>query len=154
MLSVMRREDRRIGEEESLKILNEGLYGVLSTVGEGSYAYGVPLSYAYEHDKIYFHCAQEGHKIRNIQRNPEVSFCIVGNVETIPEKFSTRYESVILFGRVKEIQGEEKKEGLRALIRKYSPEYIDEGNAYIDRAGEKTSVYCINISEISGKARR
>ena len=154
MLTEMRREDRRIGEEESLKILNEGLYGVLSTVGEGSYAYGVPLSYAYEQDKIYFHCAKEGHKIRNIERNPEVSFCIVGSVETIPEKFSTKYESVILFGRVKRLEGEEKKEGLRALIRKYSADHIDAGNEYIDRAAEKALVFCINISEISGKARR
>ena len=44
----MRRKDRQAGEEDILRILKENVYGVLSTISEDGWPYGVPVSYVYE----------------------------------------------------------------------------------------------------------
>jgi nitroimidazol reductase NimA-like FMN-containing flavoprotein (pyridoxamine 5'-phosphate oxidase superfamily) len=148
----MRRQDREINSAEINSIMESGLYGVLSTTGENGYAYGVPVSFAYSSGKIYFHCAPEGSKLDNIKHNNLVSFCVVGNIEPLPKNFSMRYESVVAFGNASEVLGDEKREALNELIEKYSPEYIEEGTAYINRAQEKTKVMKIEIDHITGKA--
>jgi len=78
-MKTMRRKDRETPRLEAEAILAAGAYGVLSTVGEDGQPYGVPVSYTYKNNCIYFHCAAVGHKIENIQNNPRVSFCVVGN---------------------------------------------------------------------------
>lgn len=47
----MRRKDRQAGEEDILRILKENVYGVLSTISEDGWPYGVPVSYVYEDGK-------------------------------------------------------------------------------------------------------
>ena len=74
---------------------------------------------------------------------------MVRGTELYPEKFSTAFESCIVFGRVH--PAEDPKVGLRLLIDKYSPEYKDAGEAYIERAISHTGVYRIDIEHISGK---
>jgi hypothetical protein len=153
VFNQIRRKDREMEKKEAKELLKRGEYGVLSTVGENEYAYGVPLSYAYVDEAIYFHCAQEGYKLDNLRGNNKVSFCVVGKTNVLPDKFSTEYESVIVFGIAKEVAGEEKTMVLMELIKKYSPDYIEEGKKYIERAGEKTKVIKIDMEYISGKAR-
>lgn len=62
MFKQMRRKEREIENIEAEEILKNGEYGVLSTVGENGYSYGVPLSYVYLNNSINFHCALEGQK--------------------------------------------------------------------------------------------
>jgi len=154
MLGEMRRQDRRLDDNEAERILIHGEYGVLSTTGENGYPYGVPLSYAYLNKKIYFHCAEAGHKLDNIAFNDRVSFCVVGKTFPLPDKFSTRYESVIIFGRAIAVDGIEKELALMALIEKYSADFIEKGQKYIDKDGPITKVIKLNVELISGKARR
>ncbi len=66
MFKEMRKKDREVLGEDIEKILTNGEYGVLATVGENGYPYTVPLSYVYQDNSIYFHCAKEGHKLDNI----------------------------------------------------------------------------------------
>lgn len=154
MFKEMRRKDRYIDNEQAIQLLRKGQYGVLSTVGENGYAYGVPLNYVYDRGNIYFHCAAEGSKLNNIVYNNKVSFCVVGNTEPIPDKFSYRYESVIVFGQAMEVYDKEKEEALVALIKKYSGEFIEKGMEYIKKDGIKTKVIKINIDHLTGKARK
>lgn len=154
MFRDMRKKERMLPPEEAADLLERGSYGVLSTTGEDGYAYGVPLSYAYLDNSIYFHCALEGQKLDNIKNNDLVSFCVVGDTRPIPDKFSMEYESVILFGRASEVQGDEKEKALLALVEKYSKEYITEGIEYIGRSKDKTAVIKIEIEHITGKARK
>ncbi|MCE5285645.1 MAG: pyridoxamine 5'-phosphate oxidase family protein [Pelosinus sp.] len=154
MFKEMRRSDRALGEEEILKILDEGLYGILSTSGTDGYAYGVPLSYARQGNTIYMHAAMEGQKLAAIAQNDRVSFCVVGKVATLPEKFSTKYESVIVIGRASILTESEKEPALLALINKYSADYLEQGKAYIDKAKGKTTVIKLAVEHSSGKARR
>lgn len=154
MTRPMRRNNRAIGTEEAYQILRKGEYGVLSTVDEEGQPYGVPLNYCVLGNCVYFHCAKEGHKIANLEFNARASFCVVGDTELLPEKFSTKYESVIVFGEVREATGDEKQVALEALVSKYSTAFIGDGLNYIQSSGAQTRVFGISIESISGKARR
>ncbi|GKX66457.1 pyridoxamine 5'-phosphate oxidase family protein [Inconstantimicrobium mannanitabidum] len=154
MFREMRKKEREIKTDETIEILKNNSYGVLSTICENGYPYGVPISYVYINDSVYFHCATEGQKLDNINNNNKVSFCIVGETCVLPDKFSTQYESVIIFGRANEVFDDEKNTVLLEILNKYSPEYIEKGRVYIEKASERTKVYKINIDNITGKARR
>jgi len=151
-MKSLRREDRAVTEETAMTILKEADYGVLSTVDEKGQPYGVPLNFCVIEQWIYFHCAVEGHKIDNIRNNASVSFCVVDNSLIVPEKFSTKYSSVIVFGNVEEVFAAEKQIGLEGLLRKYSPDFFDSGLKYIEGLEKKTKVFRIHIERFTGKA--
>lgn len=154
MFKEVRRKDRELKNTEALSILKNGEYGVLSTIAADGYPYGVPVNYVYINDSIYFHCAIAGNKLDNIMQHPKVSFCVVGQTCILSEKFSTAYESVILFGEADEVFAAEKNTALLEFLNKYAAEYIPEGKVYIENASAKTKVIKINIEHIAAKARR
>jgi nitroimidazol reductase NimA-like FMN-containing flavoprotein (pyridoxamine 5'-phosphate oxidase superfamily) len=151
MFKEMRRQDRKLSDAETDEILLNGNYGVLSMIGENGYAYGIPLSYVYSDNSIYLHCAMEGQKLTDIRNNNNVSFCVVGEASPLPDQFSMKYKSAIIFGKAIPIDGEEK---LKALIEKYSSEYLDKGKELASSSLHKTIVIRIDIERITGKARR
>ena len=153
-MKELRRQDRAITEEEALALLIKAEYGVLSTVTETGKPYGVPLNFCVMDRCIYFHCAVEGQKIDNIKHNKSVSFCAVGNTEILPDKFGTKYESVIVSGEVEEVFDMNKQLALEGLLHKYSLEFINQGIKYIEGLKEKTRVFKITINKLSGKARK
>jgi len=72
----------------------------------------------------------------------------------MPEAFSTKYKSAIVVGKIHEVKDpEEKREGLIAIVKKYSPEFYEAGVKYVDNASEKTKVLKIEILQITGKSR-
>ncbi len=154
MFKEMRRKNRELETEEAIEILKKCEYGILSTVGENEYPYGVPVSYIYYNDAIYFHSAIEGNKLDNILNNNKVSFCVVGDTEVLPHIFSTNYESVIIFGKATEVFEGEKISALIEILNKYSKEYLQEGKEYIKNASAKVKLVKISIDHISGKARK
>jgi len=147
----MRRKDKQIGTDEAIQLLNECEYGVLSTVGNDGQAYGVPLNYVYHDNCIYFHCALKGHKIDNIDTNPKVSFCVIGNTKVLPSEFSTEFVSTVVFGVASEVQGTERYDALVLLLEKLSPDFMEEGKKYIEKFDKATKVIKIDIQHISGK---
>jgi hypothetical protein len=155
MTKLLRREDRRLDDVAAMSLLKRGEYGILSTVDENNHPYGIPVNYVVMEENIFFHCATEGHKLENLTANNGVSFCVVGRTELIPEKFSTRYESVVVFGHADIIQDSVLKlNALRALVAKYAPDHIAAGEAYIDKLMDQTAVVRIAIEQLAGKARR
>lgn len=72
----------------------------------------------------------------------------------MPDKFSTKYESVVVFGRATEVFEDEKDLALFEIVKKYSPEYIEEGKEYIEKAKKRAKVIKISVEHITGKARR
>ena len=150
-MKEMRRKDKELGTDESIKLLTECEYGVLSTVGDDGQPYGVPLNYAYKDNCIYFHCALKGHKIDNLDANPKVSFCAVGATQVLPSEFSTNYVSVVAFGVASEVQGTERYNALVLLLEKFSPGFMDEGKKYIEKLDKVTKVIKIEIQHLSGK---
>jgi len=153
-MTNIRRKDREITKQEASKLLESAEYGVLSTVDESNQPYGVPLNYVYKNDCIYFHCALIGHKLDNLRANEKVSFCIVGNTRVLPDKFSTEYESTVVFGVATEAFDAERHDALSWLLEKYCSGFIEEGKRFIKQHDKATKVIKINISNISGKAQR
>ena len=151
----MRRTDRLMSEDETLKVLNDGEYGILSTVGEDLQPYGVPISYIYINDSIYFHSTNAGgSKFNNIDFNNKVSFTVVGKTKVLPDKFGTLYESAIAYGTTELVSDEEERlMAFREFLNKYCAEFIDEGEKYIKAAGPKAMIMKIKIDKITGKHR-
>lgn len=146
----MRRKDRLADESVAKEFLAIGEYGVLSTVGEDGFPYGVPVNYAYDGESIYFHCAKNaGHKQDNLGFCNNVSFTVVCKSEVVQEIFTSKYKSVIVFGVAEKI--EEKRYALELLVKKYSPEFVAEGSAEIDKAISVTDIYKITPCKISAK---
>ena len=102
-MKELRRKDRGISREEATTLLKKAEYGILSTSSEDGKPYGVPLNFCIIDHNIFFHSAVEGHLIDNIKINKSVSFCVVGNTEILPDKFGTKYESVIVSGDIEEV---------------------------------------------------
>jgi nitroimidazol reductase NimA-like FMN-containing flavoprotein (pyridoxamine 5'-phosphate oxidase superfamily) len=149
----MRRQDRKMDEVQARKILEECEYGVLATADNSGQPYAVPVNYVLVGNDLYFHCATEGHKLDNLTINSKVCFTVVGGAKLLPERFSTAYESVIVYGTAGIVGDEEKTAALKALVGKYSPGYIPQGDVYIDKAKDKTKVVKIAITRLTGKHR-
>ncbi|HUW64405.1 MAG TPA: pyridoxamine 5'-phosphate oxidase family protein [Spirochaetia bacterium] len=157
MFAGMRRRDREMDRPETDELLLKGKYGILSMNGENDYAYGVPMSYVYTGKSIYLHCALEGKKLVHLRNDNKVTFCVVAEADPLPNEFSMKYRSAIVFGHVSEVDDDgEKRTALVALVEKYatSEEYVAKGRIYATDALHKTVVLRIDIEHISGKARR
>lgn len=151
MFRNIRRNNQSLSQEDIKSILEKNTNGVLGVNGDNGYPYTVPLSFVYFNKKIYFHCAQTGHKIESIKKNPKVSFTIVDKDVVVSEKYTTYFRSIIAFGRAEIIEEEiERIEAFRALAQKYS------GNLpRVEREKEiqncKATIIGIEIEHISGK---
>jgi len=148
----MRRSNKEIFDENIVEILETAEFGVMSVMGENGYPYGIPLNFVYLDGAIYFHCADEGHKLDAIKADNRVSFSVVSGTEIVQQKFTSLYSSVIVFGKAYITTGEEKTKALRGLIYKYSPDFIDEGMKYVDRKADGTVIVKIDIEHMSGKS--
>lgn len=153
MFRPMRRFKQALSPEECRAVLERGTSGVLALSGDGGWPYAVPLSYVYHEGKIYFHCAKAGHKLDLLEQNPRASFCVIGQDQVVPEQYTTYYRSVIVFGTVRRLTGEdEKRAAIQALARRYSPDEPAEGiEAEIARYWDALCMLELTPGHISGK---
>jgi hypothetical protein len=129
-------------------------YGVLSLSSDEGLPYAIPISFALVDNTIYMHGASEGTKLNLIAQNPKAVFVCVGRTRLLPQQFTTEYESAVATGDIRILTTRrEKRVGLRALARKYSPDFSSEAEAYIDRAIDTTTVIAIAIDCITAKAK-
>lgn len=155
MFAEMRKKNRELSPSDAVRILEKCEYGTLATVNENGYPYAVPLSYVYHGGKIYFHCAKNaGVKFANIERNPKVCFTVVGDTELLPEEFSTKYESVVVFGTAREVGGDTKQTALTMLIEKYAADFAEKGAEYIRKFFDQTCVVEICCEHMTSKGRK
>ena len=154
----MRRQDRKLTDEETLQIIRQGEFGILSTVTPDRMPYAVPLSYAFDAEQccLYFHGTnQDGQKIKNLLAQPDACFTIVSHTELMPERFATKYWSANVFGTVLNVNEDaEKRKGLALILKKYSPEHLEQGEKYIDGAIHRVRVMKMKIESMTGKARK
>ena len=151
----VRRRDRLMDEARAIELLATAEYGVLSMVDVDGTAYGVPVNYVWDgEDSIYIHCAPVGHKLEALEKNPHVSFCIIGNVKLLPGKFTTEYESVLLKGvaNVRLTSGERMAALLR-LVDKLSPDFKELGAKYSEKSFHRVNIIRVDFTEFSGKCK-
>ncbi len=155
MFKAMRRKDRQLSEDESRKILEQGEYGVIGTIGTNGYPCATPLNYVLEGDNIYVHFFISGGNIHeSITSNNKVSFTYVGKTTVLADEFVTNYESVMVFGKAEIAGDEEKRHALVLMIDKYSPNFKKQGLEHIEEDFDNACVVKIAIEHITGKARR
>ncbi len=153
MFRPMRLNKQQLSNEETDAMLKTCTSGVLAVCGDEGYPYAVPLSYAYEDGKIYFHCATSGHKLDAIKNHEKVSFCVVAGDEVHPGELTTYYRSAIVFGRARILEGdEEKRYALERLADKYAPDFPAQGEAAIKREWKAVTSVVIEIDHSTGKA--
>ena len=152
----IRRKDRALGEEDTLKLLADCEYGTLATVDAAGQPYCTPLSYIFKDGVIYFHSALKGHKIDNLAHSAKVCFSVVGPTQPIYDgSFTTYYSSVVAFGAAFEVTDpEQKTKALYALAEKYLPGDMDKADRDISRSLKATAVYGIRPDLITGKAKK
>ena len=149
----IRRKDRELSEAEALSLLQEAEWGVLATVDEAGWPYAVPVNHAVVDGDLIIHCATVGHKLANLAFNPKVSYCAVTEAETLPLELSTRYASVIVFGRGELLTDDgEKRAALRALGLRFAAAHPDLVDREIDKDLFRTVVVRIRIERATGKA--
>lgn len=153
---TVRRQDRLLDEERALELLNTSEYGILSMIDEDGKPYGIPVSHVWDgKESVYIHCAPEGKKLRAITRNPDVSLCIIGQVNLLPSQFTTEYESVVLYGKAHiNLPDGEKMAALHLLIDKLSADFKDLGDKYAHKSFHRVEIIRIDFSEFSGKRKK
>ena len=153
MFHKMRRNVQQLSQEESEAVLLRGTAGVLALAGDKAFPYAVPISYVYDGEHIYFHSATAGHKIDAIERNPNASFAVIDQDEVIPEKYTTAFRSVIVFGSIRIIGDDtEKRAAVRKLAVKYAPDNTEQQHAAeIDGAWSRFCMLEMSIAHMTGK---
>ncbi len=118
--------------------------------------YVVPVSFGYEVCDgsiiVYFHGATEGRKVTLLEKHPricvEADLCH-GFVENGNGGITCDYESIIGYGNVEPVCGEEAEKGIRLLVEHCGfPEY-----KCTQAVLNITAVYKVKLDEIAGKHR-
>lgn len=156
MFREMRRKRQMLSEDDCKIILREGTSGVLALSGDDGYPYAVPLSYVYDGEKIFFHCAKSGHKLDAVRRNPKASFCVIGQDKVVPEEYTTYYRSVIAFGTVRILEDDrEKYDSVQEIALKYAPlDTEEQRRAAIEREWNGLCMLEMTIEHLTGKEAR
>lgn len=169
----MRRKDRKIDEDVAWRIVDKAEYAVMSMVDYEGHPYGVPISPARIGEMLYIHGARQGKKMGCLHAHKEVSLCFVGDVRVpspisdaqilehrvynklaalMSSKFTTEYESVIISAEASLVSDEmEKRQALRAISQRYTPENMAYADEAIDLSLIRTAIFRLKVRSITGK---
>ena len=153
MFREMRRKKQLLSNQESIELLTNGTSGVLALLGDDDYPYAVPVSYVYDHSKIYFHGAKVGHKIDAIRKCDKASFCVIEQDNIVPEEYTTYFRSVIAFGKIHIMEDEKEiREAIKKLAIKYHPtDNETTRNQTIDKEWKPLCMIEFSIEHMTGK---
>ena len=149
----MRRKRQQLTQAECAQILDRNASGVLAVSGDNGYPYAVPLSYFFDGNALYFHCAKSGHKLDALKCRDKVSFCVVDQDNVVPQKYTTYFRSVIIFGRASVVNNEdEMRTAIEKLAIKYNPTDSKQ-NRYevINKEYAALCIVKIEIDHMTGK---
>ncbi len=133
----MRRKDKQENDPERIESIIGRASILRLALFDEPFPYLVPVHFGYRHGKFYVHSACEGKKIDLIRKNNRICFELEADFGLIkgasPCRWSTRYESVIGYGKAYFVEGiEEKRKGLEIVFRHYSPDPFDVPEASFD----------------------
>ena len=151
----MRRKDRQMSREFALDVTDRCEYAVIAMTDSDKTPYSIPLSIVRDGDFIYFHCATQGRKVDILRKNPSVCMSCVGDNLREEDKFTTKYQSAVIFGKAEEVVSDEEKiHALRLLCQRHTPNNMRNFDEAIEKSLKVTCVWKIKIEEISGKSKR
>ncbi|MEG1397998.1 MAG: pyridoxamine 5'-phosphate oxidase family protein [Raoultibacter sp.] len=148
----LRRRKQKLSDAEVETILSNCTSGVLGMIDPDGFPYTVPLSFAFEKNRFYFHSATHGHKISALTADDRASFTVIASDEIVPEKFTTKFRSVIAQGHAHLVEdAAEKRHALELLVAKYSPTFEAAGAETIAKEWDCTQVIRLDVENICGK---
>ena len=151
MKRKMRRFKQQVSDERCVEILKTAPRGVLALHGEDGYPYAVPLDFYYEKNRLYFHCAPEGHKLDAIRADSRASFCVMDEGFKRDGDWALNITSVIAFGKIRELTDiNEKTEKHRLKGNEYYPD-PDEVENEIKRFIDRVCILEFSIEHMTGK---
>lgn len=148
----MRRREKAIAADDELEellsrtnVCRLGLHG-------GDWPYVVPVHFGYEAGAVYFHSAPQGRKLDLLRKDSRVCVEAEGEVEVVPGappcRSTTRYRSVIAFGRATFLEErEEKRRALALILRQCGVQ----GGELGDPAVDAVAVVRVALEEVTGK---
>lgn len=152
MFRKMRLDCFELPREKGEELFTNLTHATLAVVGDDGYPYSVPISQVYRDGKLYFHGAKTGHKFDAIMKNGKASMSVVGRDDVQPDKFVTFYESAIAFGQVKLVEDDlAKRNILEWILEKFSPGFIKEGIAYMEKEWDNVAVYEMTVEHLTAK---
>lgn len=118
MIRSLRRKSAAMSAQEAEACLKSETWGVLSLFGDDGYPYGVPVNYVWHDGAVLIHSAScPGNKLDGLRRNGKVCFTVVPEHRLDPERWSTDYRSVIVFGHAEILDDPDEK---RRLMRSFT----------------------------------
>ncbi|HRY98324.1 MAG TPA: pyridoxamine 5'-phosphate oxidase family protein [Bacteroidales bacterium] len=118
--------------------------------------YVLPFNFGYDGEFLYLHSAPEGRKIGILRQRPEVcvSFStdheLYHRHEPVACSYGMRYRSLLMYGKVEFIEGDEDKiYGLNLIMRQYTGR--DDFN-YNAPAVRNVTVFRVRITRIDGRS--
>ncbi len=140
--------------DAAIEFLSQETVGYLATCDPAGPPYLTPLNYVYHQGKICFHCATEGRKLSNIAANNQVCFAVsrIDKPVFAPAacQCSTRYTSVLVFGKARIVEDATRKVHLlNTLVAKLAA-----GRPFVPvdtHAAARCAVVEIAIGSIHGK---
>lgn len=151
----MRRKDREMDENFAYYVADKCEWATVAVTDEKGLPYCFTISPAREEGVLYFHSALAGKKVDCLKNNPDVCVSCVGDTNRLKDKFTTEYESAIIFGKAEEVNDEvEKIHALMLLCQRHTPENMGEFDAAIKESLRRTGVWKIKIQSITGKRKK
>lgn len=148
----MRLPKQALSNAECQKILQKHHEGVLALIDTDGQPYAVPLNYWYHDNALYFHGAQQGHKMSAIAAHPQGSFCVIDRADIHAAEFTTYFKSVIAFGPLTVVRDvAEMKMLLQSFGNHYLPQHEHAVDAYIDQHLNGVAVFYLKIETLTGK---
>ncbi|MCD6123341.1 MAG: pyridoxamine 5'-phosphate oxidase family protein [Spirochaetales bacterium] len=149
----MKRKDKEITDRAKIDEIINGSLVCRLAMSYRDNPYLVPVSFGYDGNSIFLHTAREGKKISYFQNNDKVCFEFERGVKISRDPYnacswSFMYQSVIGFGRIKELlDSVEKEYALNRVMLKYSGKEWRFKRAEV----EKVRAWEIVIDSLSGK---
>ena len=142
--------------EEMETFLREEELGYLGLADSDGRPYVVPLNYSYHDGKVLFHCALEGRKLDCIRANPNVSFTVARQAESVRPHAQggdchIDSDSVICTGTARIIDDlDERATTLNAFNRAFRPKAEDIPAEQVEGCG----VVEITLTQMTGRRER
>lgn len=154
MFREMRRFNQLVSDDECKRILKDEKRAAFSVIGDNGYPYTIPINFFYDENdnKIYFHCAKEGHKIDSINRCDKVCFTVWNQGFKKSGCWEWNVTSVIIFGRAKFVTDKDDiDKHLRMFAAKYYPTSEEIEKEMKSPAANAVQMFAIEIEHMTGK---
>ena len=150
----MRRINQQVSDDECKKVLKDEKRAAFSVIDENGYPYTVPVNFFYdeEENKIYIHCAKEGHKVEILRRCDKVCFTVWNQGFKKEGHWEWNATSVVVFGKAEFVEDKDLLEKqLRKLAAKYYPTKDEIEKEMSSPSAKRVEMICIKPDHMTGK---